>query len=386
MQKSVFIIFYKSTAIEAKVKKISDAFSAKRYPVPDMEDEQAATSIMNSNYGELHDSRRVLLKNRDARLQLCTEVSRGLESWSWSVLREKSVYHTLNMFKPDVRGILRGEGWVISSELERAQQAVRRAHASMDMGMPSHVEVLPKPWPTPPTYFVVNGFTYPFQEFVNTYGVPRYKEANPALFTAATFPFLYGVMYGDMGHGSVILMLGCFLVFSYGKLAAGKRGLDEMVSGMFSARWMLLLMGFFSVYCGLIYNDFFALPINFFGSSWFWPEGAESAEGTPATPILPYGDPDGVYPFGLDPAWHIAENELLFVNSMKVCEMRLFVPPSFISLCEGQLCTNLPYFTPPPFLPSDENVRHLGHLSDDAGHPTEGRQCHILWREIGLFL
>jgi V-type H+-transporting ATPase subunit a len=29
---------------------------------------------------------------------------------------------------------------------------------------------------------------------VDTYGVPRYREANPALFTAATFPFLFAVM------------------------------------------------------------------------------------------------------------------------------------------------------------------------------------------------
>ena len=37
------------------------------------------------------------------------------------------------------------------------------------------------------------------QSIVNTYGVPRYREANPALFTAVTFPFLFGVMYGDIG-------------------------------------------------------------------------------------------------------------------------------------------------------------------------------------------
>ena len=62
------------------------------------------------------------------------------------------------------------------------------------------VQVLPKPWPTAPTYFKLNAFTEAFQEFVDTYGVPRYKEANPALFAAATFPFLYGVMYGDIGE------------------------------------------------------------------------------------------------------------------------------------------------------------------------------------------
>ena len=52
---------------------------------------------------------------------------------------------------------------------------------------------VPKPWPTPPTYFETNAFTWAFQEFVDTYGVPRYREANPALFTAATFPFLFAV-------------------------------------------------------------------------------------------------------------------------------------------------------------------------------------------------
>ena len=44
-----------------------------------------------------------------------------------------------------------------------------------------------------PTY-KANAFTGIFQELVDTYGVPRYREANPALFTSVTFPFLFGVM------------------------------------------------------------------------------------------------------------------------------------------------------------------------------------------------
>jgi V-type ATPase 116kDa subunit family len=34
VQKLVFLVFFKSAAIEAKIKKIADAFGAKRYPVP----------------------------------------------------------------------------------------------------------------------------------------------------------------------------------------------------------------------------------------------------------------------------------------------------------------------------------------------------------------
>jgi V-type ATPase 116kDa subunit family len=41
--------------------------------------------------------------------------------------------------------------------------------------------------------------------------------------------------------------------------------------------------------------------------------------GDPATLISGhYGDPKAVYPFGMDPSWHVAGNELLFYNSMKM--------------------------------------------------------------------
>ena len=63
----------------------------------------------------------------------------------------------------------------------------------------------------PPTMFKNNEFTIVFQEIVNTYGVPSYKEANPAVFTIVTFPFQYGIMFGDIGHGLVVLCVGIVL-------------------------------------------------------------------------------------------------------------------------------------------------------------------------------
>lgn len=53
--------------------------------------------------------------------------------------------------------------------------------------------------------FRTTEFALPFQQIVDTYGVPNYKEANPALFTCVTFPFLFGVMFGDVFHGSLLL-------------------------------------------------------------------------------------------------------------------------------------------------------------------------------------
>ena len=86
------------------------------------------------------------------------------------------------------------------------------------MGLPQSVllERVPGSWPTPPTHFYTNKYTYAFQELVNTYGMPRYREINPALFAAATFPFLFGVMYGDIGHGTLLALASFCLVLTEG--------------------------------------------------------------------------------------------------------------------------------------------------------------------------
>jgi len=65
---------------------------------------------------------------------------------------------------------------------------------------------------SPPTKFPTNEFTEIAQVIVDTYGIPRYKEANPALFTTVTFPFLFGVMFGDIGHGSLLLIVASMIV------------------------------------------------------------------------------------------------------------------------------------------------------------------------------
>eukprot|EP00816_Leptocylindrus_hargravesii_P005674 CAMPEP_0196803194 /NCGR_PEP_ID=MMETSP1362-20130617/2578_1 /TAXON_ID=163516 /ORGANISM="Leptocylindrus danicus, Strain CCMP1856" /LENGTH=904 /DNA_ID=CAMNT_0042174645 /DNA_START=32 /DNA_END=2746 /DNA_ORIENTATION=- len=319
MEKHVFIVFYKSASIELKLKKICDAFSAHRYSLPDMDDAPAVDRMLTENAQELVDSRHVLLKNQDTRFRLCQKLAAHTERWTWIVLREKAIYHNLNMFKADVSGMLRGEGWILSTSLDEAREAVTKAHSNMDLSMPSLLELMPQPWPTPPTHFTTNKFTYAYQEFVNTYGIPRYREANPALFTAATFPFLFGVMYGDIGHGLFLFTVGCLLISQEEKNENARLG--EMMGGLHAARYMLAMMGFFAVYAGFIYNDCFSLGLNLFGQTWKF-EGEDSEDGPEngeeAYQLSEYGSDDSVYPFGLDPTWHVAENELLFFNSFKM--------------------------------------------------------------------
>lgn len=89
-----------------------------------------------------------------------------------------------------------------------------------------------------------------------------YKEINPAIFAMVTFPFLFGVMYGDMGHGGIYLILGIIFVLFDSRI----RKMPGIGATISSIRYLLLLMGMFATYNGFIYNEFFAMPEEFFGS------------------------------------------------------------------------------------------------------------------------
>lgn len=61
---------------------------------------------------------------------------------------------------------------------------------------------------------------------------------------------------------------------------------------------MLLLMGIFSIYVGLIYNEFLSVPLNLFGSNW---EIDPTGDGRHFRLI----DEHRTYPFGVDPVWKV---------------------------------------------------------------------------------
>merc|ERR1711964_14925 len=94
-------------------------------------------------------------------------------------------------------------------------------------------------------------------------GTPGYKEANPGLLTCVTFPFIFGIMYGDVFHGGCLLLLGLYVILNANSL---KYSTSEMWQGLYFARYLLLLMGCFAVYAGFLYNDFLSLGLNLYPS------------------------------------------------------------------------------------------------------------------------
>jgi len=165
---------------------------------------------------------------------------------------------------------------------------------------------------SPPTYFRTNKFTTAFQEIVDAYGVAKYQEANPGVFTIVTFPFLFAVMFGDWGHGICLLLASLWLIFRERKLGSQKLG--DIMEMAFGGRYVILMMSIFSIYCGLIYNEFFSVPFNIFGPSAYACRDA-SCRDAYSTGLIKVRE---AYPFGVDPVWHGSRTELPFLNSLKM--------------------------------------------------------------------
>ena len=119
-----------------------------------------------------------------------------------------------------------------------------------------------------------------------------YKEVNPAVFACVSFPFLFGVMFGDMGHGLLLFIAGLGLVLG------NERMKGTAFESFGQARYLVFMMGFFAFFNGLIYNECFAIPIDFFGSCY---------EESPTNLGYGYGfkrkDFNCVYTVGVDPRW-----------------------------------------------------------------------------------
>lgn len=55
------------------------------------------------------------------------------------------------------------------------------------------------------------GLLRPFSILVQQYGVPRFGEFDPTILFAVTYVGMFGMMFGDVGHGAVIMLLGFVL-------------------------------------------------------------------------------------------------------------------------------------------------------------------------------
>lgn len=311
IQKNVFVIFAHGKEILSKIRKISESMGADVYNVDENSD--LRRDQIHEVNNRLEDVQNVL-RNTQATLEAeLNQISQSLAPWTVLIAKEKAVYSTLNLLSYDsARRTLIAEAWCPTNDMPLIRSTLQDVTNRAGLSVPSIVnEIITNK--KPPTYLKTNKFTEGFQTIVNAYGTATYQEVNPALPVIVTFPFLFAVMFGDLGHA--VIMLSAALAMIYWEKSLKKVSF-ELFAMIFYGRYIALVMAVFSVFTGLMYNDIFSKSMTLWGSAWEYERPEHWSEGTPVIATL--NDNGYRYPFGLDWAWHGTENNLLFTNSYKM--------------------------------------------------------------------
>ncbi|XP_043266314.1 V-type proton ATPase 116 kDa subunit a1 isoform X2 [Colletes gigas] len=316
--KSVFIIFFQGDQLKTRVKKICEGFRATLYPCPEApaDRREMAMGVMT----RIEDLNTVLGQTQDHRHRVLVAAAKNIKNWFVKVRKIKAIYHTLNLFNLDVtQKCLIAECWVPVLDIETIQLALRRGTERSGSSVPPILNRM-ETFEDPPTYNRTNKFTKGFQALIDAYGVASYREMNPAPYTIITFPFLFAVMFGDTGHGLIMFLFGGWMVLKEKPLAA-KKSDNEIWNIFFGGRYIIFLMGLFSMYTGFIYNDVFSKSLNIFGSYWRIDYNYTEIRGNKELQLNPSEKTEYLqipYPIGMDPVWQLAENKIIFLNSYKM--------------------------------------------------------------------
>jgi V/A-type H+-transporting ATPase subunit I len=102
----------------------------------------------------------------------------------------------------------------------------------------------------PPTSLVNSSVVKPFELYVEMYGLPSYNEIDPTPIMAMTYSVIFGIMFGDLGQGFIILLISLFM----------KLKMKMRLGGI------LIRCALFSMLFGTLYNSVFGyedlLPFN----------------------------------------------------------------------------------------------------------------------------
>jgi V/A-type H+-transporting ATPase subunit I len=138
-------------------------------------------------------------------------------------------------------------GWVLTSHLNDLLQRIRQVSKETLI----QTAPLERQDANPAIPVSLNNpkFMRPFQMLVTTYARPNYNELDPTFLIAITFPLLYGAMFGDVGQGAVLAVLGW--------LIASKK--IKALKSMATLGGLVMACGFAAMIFGFLYGSIFGV-------------------------------------------------------------------------------------------------------------------------------
>ena len=150
-------------------------------------------------------------------------------------------------------------GWIPASLVDKLKEAMAKElgdRAEVEVLSPEAISGAREGVLKIPILFNNPYLLRPFQRLTTAYGTPAYGEVEPTALLAVTFLLFFGLMFGDVGQGAVLFLLG-YLIFH-----RSFRYTDYAI--------ILMEAGVFSVIFGFLYGSVFGME-NLLPALWFSP-------------------------------------------------------------------------------------------------------------------
>jgi V/A-type H+-transporting ATPase subunit I len=155
-------------------------------------------------------------------------------------------------------------GWVPQKSRGKLETVVNKATGNTAIVSFSDPDFPPEDYPT---LIQAPRVASPYAELVRAYGNPSYHEINPTNFFLITFPIIFGIMFADIGHGTILLIVGLIgIALKKSKYRAG-----ETMNYILKASYLFVACGFAAIVGGLLLGSVWGFHDPAY---WFSPENA----------------------------------------------------------------------------------------------------------------
>ena len=178
----------------------------------------------------------------------------------WGNLRLNELSDQIRSYFSYTRNTTLFSGWVPSDQADEVTRAI--FSSSEGQCVIEWTEATQMPREEVPVAVTSPKMLEPFQKMVNNYSTPEYGTVNPTIFVMIAYLTMFGLMFGDVGQGFVLLLVGLLLQISYKKNPLKE---DGMLSRNLSK--LLPYLGISSMLFGVLYGSYFGFAL--FPAVWF---------------------------------------------------------------------------------------------------------------------
>ncbi len=195
------------------------------------------------------------------RIDIAKEFDEALQYLLVRLTAKKLIFERIDDM-PHTREIYFFEGWITKERLKEFSECIQKESEGFGglihkVETETNIEQSTKYVGNPPSllkYPRITGVFGSFAAITRAFGVPDYHEIDPTSFFLITFPLLFGMMYGDIGHG-IMLFVGAFIIYSARNRFSFSKG--SILNYVIQGTPLVMFCAVSSIIFGFLYGEMF---------------------------------------------------------------------------------------------------------------------------------